>query len=427
MNRKALSPVVAISLLLVVTVVSVTGFLNWHVQYSSTKFTTIEDKSNNNINEIEILSVIDGIVYVKNTFKENYTYDRLMVGDNDCAINKNLTLGVNKIDIKNCISNILGSNEILIQTKDGIIQKQIYFSKEILTDINPDSFSYTDLFNQNSNTQIVSENVSVSGFTEPLSASISGDGTPQISINGGAWSASPSNVNLNDNISIRTLTGVSNTTFNIYLTLGDFTTTWIVQTKMFPTIGRTVDNLDGTWTTTLQPGPEGKDAGIGIADDHFNENTNYGSRTYSCVRQLGSTYIIKSFYEYNISTLPINTVTDANFNAYFYQVQGSWTTHNVVVRRITSPWDEMSVTGLTSPTIDTTNLATTAVTNNNWGFYSWDVTSLVQNWEDNTWDNYGFSLLTPINLGWQIGYFYSSDYTDDITRRPILNITYIPN
>jgi len=188
----------------------------------------------------------------------------------------------------------------------------------------------------------------------------------------------------------------------------------------------TVDNGDGTWTTTLQPGPtEGKDTYVAYHDDNVGENTNYGTSVGMITRYYSGQYQVESYLEFDLSALPINQVTNSTLSLYFYT--GNWgATRYVAVGRITSPWDELTVTGLYAPTRDGTNYDNQNIPANTFKFYDWNVTGIVQGWKAGTWPNYGFVLRLTTGSIWTYGYWYTSDYTVDPTLRPKLSITYTP-
>jgi len=65
-NRKAISPVVATALLLVVAVVAVVGFQKWYNDYSTTVFSDVEQKSSTGSTIIIERLKTDGTVYLVN-------------------------------------------------------------------------------------------------------------------------------------------------------------------------------------------------------------------------------------------------------------------------------------------------------------------------------------------------------------------------
>ncbi|MCA9486383.1 hypothetical protein H6501_00135 [Candidatus Woesearchaeota archaeon] len=70
-KKKAISPVVATALLLVVAVVAVVGFQAWYNSFQSSKLADAEQQSNSGV-ELEILRLdTDGTVWVKNSGGSN--------------------------------------------------------------------------------------------------------------------------------------------------------------------------------------------------------------------------------------------------------------------------------------------------------------------------------------------------------------------
>lgn len=99
------------------------------------------------------------------------------------------------------------------------------------TDPTPDAFSFTDLTNQSLGALIMSETLNITGFDGPVLAEVSGDGTPQISVNGGGW-VTASEINPGDSLRIRLISSGSVSTARVAaVTVGDTTDNWSVTTK----------------------------------------------------------------------------------------------------------------------------------------------------------------------------------------------------
>lgn len=95
----------------------------------------------------------------------------------------------------------------------------------------PSAFSFTNIIDQSLSTLINSNIITPSGCNATLSASVSGSGTPQISVNGGTWTTSTS-ISPGQTVQVRLTTGSSiNTTFSAVVTIGSTSTTWTVTTK----------------------------------------------------------------------------------------------------------------------------------------------------------------------------------------------------
>ena len=119
-SKKALSPVVATALLLVVAVTAVVGFQTWFQNYSSQLFTDVE--SQDSINSVNIDSVVNNKLYVK--VGENTTISQIKLGNKSCNLgNKSLSKGMNSIDLGTCP---IGSDEfedVVVFTDKGILQE----------------------------------------------------------------------------------------------------------------------------------------------------------------------------------------------------------------------------------------------------------------------------------------------------------------
>lgn len=84
-NKKAISPVVATALLLVVAVVAVVGFQTWFATFQSEKQADIEQKADSGVSiTVELLQVANnGTVTLKNTANTNVTITSWKVIDSD--------------------------------------------------------------------------------------------------------------------------------------------------------------------------------------------------------------------------------------------------------------------------------------------------------------------------------------------------------
>jgi len=128
-NKKAISPVVATALLLVVAVVSVVGFQTWFNTYSSTIFTNVEQKSTSNF-DTGIENLIGSTLYFKNGGSSNITILSVKVGSNDCLINGSYSTGMNIISLgNNCTLNLTTSTpEIFVLTDTKVFSEKIFVS-----------------------------------------------------------------------------------------------------------------------------------------------------------------------------------------------------------------------------------------------------------------------------------------------------------
>ena len=175
-----------------------------------------------------------------------------------------------------------------------------------------------------------------------------------------------------------------------------------------------------TQTITLQPGPEGKDAGVSSAVPE----SNFGNFDHSFIGGFSST-IIRLYIQFDLSSIPLNArILDADLRLFQYS---TWGTDNFAVGlyKVTSDWEESTIDWDPQPTssadAEVTNNITAGVTT--WKY--WDIDTLVQGWLDGTITNYGMVLKdTDETLVESYAKFYTSDYTTDTTKRPKLEIDY---
>ncbi|GAB5387863.1 MAG: hypothetical protein Alpg2KO_08310 [Alphaproteobacteria bacterium] len=98
----------------------------------------------------------------------------------------------------------------------------------------PDSFSFTSMADQPIGGQVISEMIAMTGFEDSLTFSISGDGAPQLRVNGGSWVSSASVV-AGDQVEL-SLTASSSTgdMYTATYTVGEMSGTWDVTTTSIP-------------------------------------------------------------------------------------------------------------------------------------------------------------------------------------------------
>src|SRR6185436_15114022 len=93
------------------------------------------------------------------------------------------------------------------------------------------------------------------------------------------------------------------------------------------------------------------------------------------------------------------------------------------LQKVTSSWNENTITWNNQPATTTTNQVTLAQSTDPHQDYSLDVTTLVQNRVTTPATNFGFMLRLQTELNYAALVFASSDNAD-ITRRPKLSLTY---
>jgi hypothetical protein len=164
MNIKAISPVVAIALILVVAVVAVVGFQSWNNDFQSGVFTNVESKTTTGAS-MEINQLIDGVLYVKSTSDENIRVSSIKVGDTICNFTAtNLTKGINEIVLGDCLNNTGVKEDVVLVTEEYIDSKTFYLGDESDTSSGiqapPSAVSIT--FNANETTTGYYDNITLS-------------------------------------------------------------------------------------------------------------------------------------------------------------------------------------------------------------------------------------------------------------------------
>ncbi len=144
-KKKAISPVIAIALLLVVTVVASVGFQNWYSSFQSGLLVDTEQRSSSIIDSVNVEFISsDGQLYITNTGINNVSVNKIKIGNIDCNINQNLSPGVNNFSITSCLNNT-GTNSVFVVTEDGIVTRKL-FVNEIISGSSSSSLDCSSLY-----------------------------------------------------------------------------------------------------------------------------------------------------------------------------------------------------------------------------------------------------------------------------------------
>lgn len=189
-------------------------------------------------------------------------------------------------------------------------------------------------------------------------------------------------------------------------------------------------------TITLQPDNiQGKDALIhGLQSE---KNVNYGSNPQFMANAWtfqGTPGMVRSIVNFDLTSIPLNAVVN-KAELYLYgmdsitsggQVNSSLSgPNNTTLQRITSSWEENTVTWNTQPTYSTQNIVSVPASTASVQDYIINVSALVQDMINDPAHSFGFMLkLVDENYYRRIN-FCSSDYSNPL-RRPKLVITYTP-
>ena len=124
-GKKAISPVVALALLLVVSVTAVVSFQTWYSDFSSQLFSEAEDNSQQTTTKIE--RVVNDNLYFKIGFSE-LEISQVNVEGNSCGISGNYTRGVEKLALgNNCTQNLSTTTpQLVVETNRGLYSHQFF-------------------------------------------------------------------------------------------------------------------------------------------------------------------------------------------------------------------------------------------------------------------------------------------------------------
>jgi hypothetical protein len=175
-------------------------------------------------------------------------------------------------------------------------------------------------------------------------------------------------------------------------------------------------------TVTLQPGAEGKDSYVFAMMPGNN-----GSATYlDAGGDMGMPPPARTYIEFDLSSIPAGaTIESATLSLYYYSWFGpSDQSETISLHKVTSSWDENTITWALQPSYEAGATTSTVVGNSGaYGWYSWSITSLVSGWMGGSVANYGIALKDVTETTNTAKVFYSSDYAP-ASLRPKLTVTY---
>ena len=124
MYKKAISPVVAVALLLVVAVTAIVGFQTWFNQYSSSLFTDVEQSGSGDDIAQGINNFQNGNIYFNHPSGDNVTVTEVKVGNVTCSKNITLKQGINKI--RGCIGEYSDLKDVVVYTNKGVYENKVF-------------------------------------------------------------------------------------------------------------------------------------------------------------------------------------------------------------------------------------------------------------------------------------------------------------
>lgn len=182
--------------------------------------------------------------------------------------------------------------------------------------------------------------------------------------------------------------------------------------------------------------------GLDVAADTFvqkgNDSSSFGSYAYMNIGTYDAgTHVARAYLGFTLGSAqdlydPHTVIETARLKVWEYDAN-SCTPSDLFIRRLTSPFNESTVTWNSKPT-QTSALYTVSdariagqagACTASWidSIYGTDVPSIVQDWADGTYSNYGFALTASetSSTGWKR--IYSSNYSGS-DKRPSLDVRY---
>lgn len=195
----------------------------------------------------------------------------------------------------------------------------------------------------------------------------------------------------------------------------------------------------GEQVLQLQPGPEdGMDAFVEDYPFDNYRNTNFGKLPAFLAASWtagGTPLIVRSLIRFDLSEIPVrSTIISAKLSLFaFDDVHGHGRGHSTlggdnscIIKQITAPWDEQTVTWNTQPETTSEYQVTISASNGEMqDFTDIEITGLIQNIVNKGY-NYGLMLKLTNETMYTKMTFASSDAADE-NKRPRLTIKYYLN
>ncbi len=124
--NRGIGAVVAVSLLMIVSVVAAVGFQNWFASYQSDLQNQVNDFRSDSIS----LEYLDGnVLYVKNSAPNNFIFNEIKIEDKSCGVNGSiLANSMNKIALNGCtVGMTIGPKKVVLVSDNSILEKTLMF------------------------------------------------------------------------------------------------------------------------------------------------------------------------------------------------------------------------------------------------------------------------------------------------------------
>jgi len=132
-NKKGISGVIAVSLILIIAVMSILQFQIWLEGYSQNIFNNVEMQNKDlEKNNFKINTIISNQLYLTNNLENDVEIKDVKLNSIDCNIHTNITHGTESISIKECLNKTNTSQiDVTVITQNNIYDKYIYSPKEL--------------------------------------------------------------------------------------------------------------------------------------------------------------------------------------------------------------------------------------------------------------------------------------------------------
>jgi hypothetical protein len=180
-------------------------------------------------------------------------------------------------------------------------------------------------------------------------------------------------------------------------------------------------------TITIQPGiKEGKDSYVStvLPDDNFAELQfmDIGMLNTSLPPYL---HLYRAYLQFNLSALPADAIILNADLMLFQSYNADKENFMISLHQVNESWTESTITWNNQPDYSSSPVSTITIWAGSISWFSWDVTSLIQGWNDGSIPNYGVILKDGYpSVVPGVSKCYSSDLINDTHLRPKLEITY---
>ncbi|MFP4402358.1 MAG: BspA family leucine-rich repeat surface protein [Candidatus Nanoarchaeia archaeon] len=231
LTKKAIVPIVSIVLMVLVSLILFASIFYYSQDFTFSQIQLFKDDTSTLSGEkLKVIDYDSEYLYLRSSH-DSYRVEEIILDDNNCNFTpETFNTEIIKINISQCYNNatqmiselrVVGDKEVL---RDSLIITEIELNI-------PDAFSFTDQSDVATSSSITSNSLTPTGYDGPLSVSVSGDGSPQIRVNGGSWTTSTS-MSPGDTLEVQlTSSGLEATTSQATVDLGDYSTTWSVTTQ----------------------------------------------------------------------------------------------------------------------------------------------------------------------------------------------------